>query len=78
MVWRLYFIFYSLICKRCLRLPPYFGSTAFSSPLGDEHLMELNSASGITVLRGSLIWVIPGPSSSCISLALSGEPLHVS
>lgn len=46
-----YFLFPNF--KFCLGLLPCSGSIAFPSPLGDEHLTELNSASVIVVLRGS-------------------------
>lgn len=69
MIWKLYFIFYSLIFKFCVGLLLCSGSTASPSPLDEEPAVDLNSASVIIVLSGSLIWVIPGPHSSRVSLA---------
>lgn len=72
------FFFYSLIFRFCLGLLPCSGSTAFPGPLGDGPLPELDSPREIMVLRTSVIWVIPGPHSSCLSSAMSGELLHLS
>lgn len=70
-----HFIFF--IFRFCLGLLPCPGSTAFPRPLRDEPLLGLDSAQGIMVLRAAVIWVVPGPQSSCLSLAISGELLHL-
>lgn len=70
---RALFYFLLLNFKYCFGLLPCSGCTVFSSPLGDEHLIELNSTS---VNRGPRR-LFPGPSSSCVSLTVSGE-LHLS
>ena len=61
---RALFYFLSLNFKYCFGLLPCSGRTVFSSPLGDEHLTELNSTS---VNRGPRR-LFPGPSSSCVCL----------